>query len=349
MREKEKQSAFDRKVASWNHQTTPREALVQMGDELQECIHNGEAEVSIVKSTKDFVDPLLERNHNNRPISRLRVAMLVRDLQHGNWVFNGAPIVVDADGELKDGQHRLTAIKEAGYPIVDLLLVRLAVSGAASDRVFRTIDTGRARTMANAMNHEGVKHSGIVAAMCRCIYTSIHRPVIPSHSELFALQNYLSDVADTFAALGGKGTFISFQAPVCAALALMAHITEQTSEIVEFAKKVKSGANLKPGTAEYRLFSYLHGRTGMHVSGDSQRQMFCATWRAVRHHLVEGDKRIQSLLSTRDPALLHNILVFAAKSGKKMPCDQSSHLVGYVAEEIPAAEARRIREALKTL
>lgn len=53
---------------------------------------------------------LLEKNINNRPLQPAAVERYMRDIAAGNWQLTHQCIAVDIDGNLVDGQHRLTAI-----------------------------------------------------------------------------------------------------------------------------------------------------------------------------------------------------------------------------------------------
>lgn len=73
--------------------------------------------------TYEFITPeiasnLLETNSNNRKLSKGTVQAYVQDILAGNWDESvGVAISIDENGILRDGQHRLTAIVEAGVGI----------------------------------------------------------------------------------------------------------------------------------------------------------------------------------------------------------------------------------------
>lgn len=56
----------------------------------------------------------LKRNTRNRPICLPDVDRYRRDLERGNWITTHQGVAFALDGTLIDGQHRLTAIVEAG-------------------------------------------------------------------------------------------------------------------------------------------------------------------------------------------------------------------------------------------
>ncbi|NIN63676.1 MAG: ParB N-terminal domain-containing protein, partial [Anaerolineae bacterium] len=74
----------------------------------------------------------------NRNVSDKHVDFLVREIKEGRWVENGVPIILDEDGFLVDGQHRLWAIIKSGQPVRALI-----VQGVDRDDALPTIDLNR--------------------------------------------------------------------------------------------------------------------------------------------------------------------------------------------------------------
>lgn len=77
----------------------------------------------IVKADKELVDFLLTLNSNNRHVKQMHLKWIQSALDEGNFVLTGQGISVSSTGRLIDGQHRLMAIRAAGYPPVELLVV----------------------------------------------------------------------------------------------------------------------------------------------------------------------------------------------------------------------------------
>jgi len=112
------------------------------------------------KQAKDW----LENNTHNRKLRTHQVAAMVRDIQAGNWNWNGDSIKFADDGTLLDGQHRLHAIVESGQPIESLVIRGLAKTTQA------TMDTGTKRSGADMLKLNGEKHYTTLAAGLRaCI------------------------------------------------------------------------------------------------------------------------------------------------------------------------------------
>ncbi len=68
--------------------------------------------------TPEIAASLLETNDGNRKISDGTVQAYMQDILAGNWDETvGSAISIDENGVLRDGQHRLTAIVQAGIGI----------------------------------------------------------------------------------------------------------------------------------------------------------------------------------------------------------------------------------------
>ena len=67
--------------------------------------------------TPEMAAGLLSKNTHNRTISKVKVAQMVNDIKSGRFETTHQPIAIAEDGELIDGQHRLTAIVESQIPV----------------------------------------------------------------------------------------------------------------------------------------------------------------------------------------------------------------------------------------
>ena len=68
--------------------------------------------------TPEIAAEMLTHNYRNRLINKKRVATLAADMKSGNWTESPNPICFDTDGNLIDGQHRLSAVVLSGCPVV---------------------------------------------------------------------------------------------------------------------------------------------------------------------------------------------------------------------------------------
>ena len=90
----------------------------------------------------------LKANTNNRPLSHQHVDFLTKEILEGNWQLNGQAIIVADDESVLDGQHRLHAVIKSGKAIRTLVIYGI------KPEAFKTIDTGKKRTAADALSLE---------------------------------------------------------------------------------------------------------------------------------------------------------------------------------------------------
>lgn len=78
--------------------------------------------ITIMDISPETAKKMLEKNDRNRSTKSLTVQKYARDMISGTWYDNGVPIVIDENGIIKDGQHRLHAIVKSGKTIRMLVL-----------------------------------------------------------------------------------------------------------------------------------------------------------------------------------------------------------------------------------
>ena len=100
---------------------------------------------------------LSEKNHGNRPMNRLHVDHLAKEITGGRWKVNGDTICINGT-KLIDGQHRLAAVVQSGIAIQSLV-----VEGLPSD-VFDTKDVGKRRSPGDTLGVRGEKSAYRLAA-----------------------------------------------------------------------------------------------------------------------------------------------------------------------------------------
>lgn len=128
----------------------------------------------------------LKRNRKNRPINKDHVGKLVRDIKAGRWAPSPQPIVFDVDGDLIDGQHRLTAVVVAGVSI------QMVIAENAPRESIRGIDMGAQRNAVGilSMLHD---HSPKVRAMAisNAMITGVRRETASRYSKQEQVEFYL--------------------------------------------------------------------------------------------------------------------------------------------------------------
>lgn len=95
----------------------------------------------------------------NRSINQGLLEKLCKDLKERRWIPNGATIVIDKDGAVIDGQHRLLACIKTGIPFIT------AIAKNVDREAFATIDCGCTRSASQVLRMENVRYHKHIAAM----------------------------------------------------------------------------------------------------------------------------------------------------------------------------------------
>jgi hypothetical protein len=111
-----------------------------------------------------FTPPIAARilsdcNIGNRPIRKRSVDFLASEMSSGSWQpFSADAICFDRNGNLVNGQHRLSAVVQSGV-VVSMLVGRNVPSDA-----FHVIDRGIKRSTGDDVSQLGCPNSNVVAA-----------------------------------------------------------------------------------------------------------------------------------------------------------------------------------------
>lgn len=115
--------------------------------------------------TPVMANALLNGMRRNRQCRLMRVEQIATAMRTGSYNgLNGETVVIDEDGCLIDGQHRMKAIIAANMPVK--MLVARGVSAAAQD----TIDQGLARTSGDVLGMHGHTAGHVLAAAARWLW-----------------------------------------------------------------------------------------------------------------------------------------------------------------------------------
>jgi hypothetical protein len=128
---------------------------------IDKLFYNG-IEISIEKTSREICEQWLEtlpefqRNLKSRAISKF-----IRDLQSGNWRFNGDTICFDENGNFIDGQHRVWAFVQSGiFP--DVIVVR-----GVDSKSYLTKDVGTPRTYSDTFKSEGIASYTTISSVAK--------------------------------------------------------------------------------------------------------------------------------------------------------------------------------------
>jgi len=119
----------------------------------------------IAEITPSAAAEMLGNVHASGHVDQLALAAFGKDMSAGQWVLNGAPIVLSSDGSLLDGRARLHACVKSGAPFQTLV-----VKGVSSS-AFETIDSVRKRTLADILSMRSELHGRSLGAALRIIWS----------------------------------------------------------------------------------------------------------------------------------------------------------------------------------
>jgi len=111
--------------------------------------------VSLVAIGPHNVDYYLGATGRNRNISPYRVNMYSRDMLNKQWPLLPDAIIIDAAGRVRNGQHRLVALKKTGATCVFLVFQYndTVIDGCRADEAaLSVLDSGKARTAGDNLN-----------------------------------------------------------------------------------------------------------------------------------------------------------------------------------------------------
>jgi hypothetical protein len=120
-----------------------------------------EVTFEIVDVTPEIAEEMLVRNKRNRRFRPGQANKYARDMQHGLWRFNGEPIQIDWNGQILNGQHRLTAVVKSRTTQKFLVVSNLPPE--AQD----TMDSGAKRTPGDVLSLRGHRDGRTMASIAR--------------------------------------------------------------------------------------------------------------------------------------------------------------------------------------
>ena len=120
------------------------------------------AEIKLINP--ELATELLKMNVGNRKLKGIKNAY-VGQMLNGEWKENGEPIIIDVNGFIKDGQHRLNACIEADFSWECPIIYDV------DPNVMDTIDTGTNRTLRDILQLNGFSYSSDLASLIKSIIT----------------------------------------------------------------------------------------------------------------------------------------------------------------------------------
>lgn len=119
--------------------------------------------ITVETITPDKAQEILDTQRKNRKLNRTWMAILARRMREGHFDQNGDTIVIDEEGHLIDGQHRLHAVIES-ETTQSMIIVRDVVAKAQ-----HSIDTGKKRSASDVLSMEGFYWPALMASISKIV------------------------------------------------------------------------------------------------------------------------------------------------------------------------------------
>ena len=206
----------------------------------------------------------LQKNLNNRPLSRFQVTKYAALMEQGRWMLNGEPIISACDGTLLDGQHRLAAIMMASVTVECFI-----VEGLPRE-VFATLGTGAKRNTGDIAAMLGCKYATWVAATLSCLYRlelgMVDQAVSAPNDKIEGLLRRYPEVQDVVADAGASAIKKFFSIGLFSGFYIWLSRVKPI-EATEFFGQLKSGVGLISGSPillfRERMLGLKKGKTSL--------------------------------------------------------------------------------------
>jgi len=254
---------------------------------------NGVAKIVCAELYKADIDNMLMFNTHNRPLNRNRVEYLKRSINNGEWKFNGATIVFDADGILRDGQTRLTAFKESKESSFGALIVYLKKGSEAATAVQKTIDKGQQRTYAQQLCLDGFENSKKVASLRRAIAVYSEgvsaKCVKFTDGELDEIGRKYKDEISLLSKIQCLKTPVYFNSFSLAVICVLAKRHKKLQDIYDWCLKIANCECIEKGSTSYTFMRFLMSCRGK-IDSNFASEVMKKTENILNAHLCGNEK-----------------------------------------------------------
>lgn len=118
----------------------------------------------VIELTPESAGELIGRNTENRKVNVNNLKSLVIQMRNGLWKENGESIIVDWNGIVKNGQHRLMAVIETGISYQAVLVTNVNPDS------FETIDTGKTRSLVDLFYINAIPDYSKIATLSKAVF-----------------------------------------------------------------------------------------------------------------------------------------------------------------------------------
>jgi hypothetical protein len=291
--------------AAFRQRNVPKEKPVLTQTSAPNGTHaaddQGDLAVSIMTITPELARTWLERGGANRKMVEQRVNRLVMAIQTGEWQLTGDSIKLDAAGTVRDGQHRLEAIRRSGQS-VQALVVRNVTEAA-----FDVIDTGKTRNPSDVLAIHGHTNTVARASAARGLFiiertgrytstgTRSNPATAPSNATILAYVEAHPEITEAIHLadkLRGIGGFVGGSGLWAIPITMFLRIAPDQARV--FVDKLVEGAELERGSPILRLRNtYVSNARSWAASNESRERLIATVikgWNAWRR-----DETVQAL------------------------------------------------------
>ena len=252
---------------------------------------------------KSLIECLISLNLSNRNVRHSHVEYLKRNIINGTYYITNNGIGINRNGEVIDGQHRLYALRDCGYPQIQLLIVY-----GLPEESLSAIDLGIMRTMKDIFRlaFDRPEANNQMMAAVR-FYLSINRndkikkSSRPSPYEMMDAYIYLYPAFEIIYKIKNLSKLPS---SVLTAFAIRIINDLDDERPLEFLKGLLSGINLEANSPILRLRNFLESSKRQGGGGNVQRERFQRTASALTAYLE--NRTLSKLYASSDPTVLLN-------------------------------------------
>lgn len=263
--------------------------------------------------TPEIAKEYLKHNRVNRVLRSRAVEELMRDMKAGVFRLTHQGIAFDKDGNLVDGQHRLTAIALSGCT------VQMMVTRDLADECAAQIDTGKVRsyrdyiTFTGADDHPAMRNTKTIAAVRELVRYGYNGGYRLTNNEIDKLMKTLREkIIQVYEAAATRG--VNTTAAMSSA-ALAALLCGEAYDAVHAFFSTYTMANTKEADGYNETAAYAWANTVMSAKAKRQPltrdKLYSGTQNAIWNFIHGADsKRIVATKKLRYPVdiLLKSIL-----------------------------------------
>jgi len=225
-------------------------------------------EAKIHTATREMVDSLLSMNVENRNIRSRVVERYKRDIEAGRWHLTNQGIGISSDGILIDGQHRLVAIKEAGYPPIQILIVS-GLNKEAQKAVDQHAKRSARDMLAFSFNARVSRAAPSIASIIHRVNSTWRSQ--PTSQELYdIIIDYRIEIEEVVSTPSSANFFA---APFLAAF-VIGYRDYNSPRVFDFMKRVENGELLTKDMPEFHLRNYIATGRKSSAGGQVQKDRF---------------------------------------------------------------------------